>query len=322
MGPDFEITWYQEIFLAYLLDLAMGDPKYFPHPVRWMGKMAGLLETVTRKYFRNPFVAGWVTTLLILFMVIGGSWGLLWLLGKGHPYLGIGGSVYLIYTCLSVRSLYDESKPVAECLRERKLDEARVHLSQIVGRDTDQLEEKGITRATVETVAENTIDGIVAPLLYACLGGAPLALGYKAINTLDSLFGYRTEAYEQFGKFPARLDDAANWIPARLGGAVMVAAAWMCGYQGKKAWSTMIRDGGNHPSPNAGIPEAVMAGALGIQLGGPNVYQGVSINKPFIGDPVKEIDRADIGKSHRVMFVTSFLSTNLFVLTVWGLGIR
>ena len=156
----------------------------------------------------------------------------------------ICGSIYLMYACFSTRSLYDESKPVADFLNKGQIDEARVSLSHIVGRDTESINERRIMRATVETVAENTIDGIVAPLFYACLGGAPLALGYKCINTLDSMFGYRNEIYEWFGKISARLDDVANWIPARIGSALMVLASWICRYRGLNAWRIMLRDGG------------------------------------------------------------------------------
>lgn len=321
-NTDLEMWWYQEIVLAYLLDLWIGDPKNFPHPVRWIGQAAGIMEVRARRFFLNPFIAGCVTTVLLLFITIGGAWFLLWILGRMHPFLEVCGSIYLMYACFSVRSLYDESKPVADYLHKGKINEARISLSHIVGRDTESLDERGIMRATVETVAENTIDGIVAPLFYACLGGAPLALGYKCINTLDSIFGYRNETYEWFGKFPARLDDVANWIPARIGGALMVLASWLCRYRGLNAWRIMLRDGGKHSSPNAGIPEAAMAGALGLQLGGSSNYQGISVNKPYIGDFHKNIEIDDISRSHCVMFAASFLSLTFFVWVFWGLGIR
>jgi adenosylcobinamide-phosphate synthase len=316
------MSWYQEIILAYLLDLWIGDPKSFPHPVRWIGRAADGLERVTRRYIKNLFVAGGITSILLLFVTVVGAWGLLWVFGKVHPYLEVCGSVYLLYACFSVRSLYDESKPVADYLHEGQIDKSRISLSHIVGRDTQSLNVSGITQATVETVAENTIDGIVAPLLYACLGGAPLALGYKCINTLDSLFGYRNETYEQFGKFPAHLDDAVNWIPARIGGALIVLASYLCGYRGPNAWRIMLRDGGKHLSPNAGIPEAAMAGALGLQLAGPSHYGGATVNKPFIGDSLKDIEAADISRSHRVMFATSFLALLFFIWVFLVLGIR
>ncbi len=316
------MSWYYEIILAYCLDLCIGDPKNFPHPVRWIGKTAGIMEIHTRRFFLNPFIAGCVTTALLLIITVVGAGLLLWVLGNAHPYLEIGCSVYLLYACFSVRSLYDESQPVADHLRMDQIEEARISLSHIVGRDTESLGGRGITRATVETVAENTIDGIIAPLFYACLGGAPLALGYKCINTLDSMFGYRNKDYEWFGKFPARLDDVVNWIPARIGGMLMVLASWFCRYRAFHAWDIMMRDGSKHLSPNAGIPEAVMAGALGIQLGGPSDYRGNLVHKPFIGDSYKDIEIDDISRSHRVMFVTSFLSLILLVWILQGLGIR
>ena len=321
-NPDLELPWYQEIIFAYLLDICVGDPKNFPHPVRWIGQMAGWLEKATRRYMANPFIAGCTTTILMLFVTVAGAWGLLWFLGMVHPYLETCGSIYLLYVSLSARSLYDESKPVADCLYEGLIDKARIALSQIVGRDTGSLNASGVTRATVETIAENTIDGVVAPLLYACLGGAPLAIGYKCINTLDSLFGYRNETYERFGKFPARLDDVANWIPARIGGVLMILASCFCGYRGLNAWRIMWRDGGKHLSPNAGIPEAAMAGALGLQLGGASNYGGIPVEKPFIGDSLKEVETVDISRSHRVMFSTSLLSLFFFVWLFWELGVR
>ena len=207
------------------MDLWIGDPKNFPHPVRWIGRTAGWVEKLARRYVPHLFTAGCITTIILLFVTMGGAWGVLWVFGKMHPYLKVCGSIYLMYTCLSVRSLYDESKPVADYLNEGQIEKSRVSLSHIVGRDTESLDACGIRRAAVESVAENTIDGIVAPLLYACLGGALLMLGYKCINTLDSIFGYRNETYERFGKFPARLDDIVNWIPARIGGALMVLAS-------------------------------------------------------------------------------------------------
>ena len=316
------MSWYQEIILAYLLDLWIGDPKSFPHPVRWIGQAAGVLEKIARRRIANLFVAGMITTAFLLFMVVSIASGVLWFLGNVYPFLEVCGSVYLMYASLSVRSLYDESKPIANYLLEDRMDEARTALSQVVGRDTESLDAQGIMRATVETIAESTIDGIVAPIFYACLGGAPLVLGYKCINTLDSIFGYRNETYERFGKFPARLDDVVNWIPARLGGVLMVVASWICGYSGVKAWRIMLRDGRKHLSPNAGIPEAVIAGALGLQLGGPNNYAGVPVNKPFIGDSLKKITINDISNSHRVMFVTSVLSLLCFVWSFIALGIR
>ena len=316
---DLGMLWFQEIVLAYLLDLWIGDPKNFPHPVRWIGRAASLLEIWARKVIFSPFVAGSIVAILLLFLAVAGAWIFLGILGRVHPFLKICGSVYLMYACFSTRSLYDESKPVADHLQESKIYEARVSLSRIVGRDTQSLDESGITRATVETVAENTIDGVVAPLFYACLGGAPLVLGYKCVNTLDSMFGYRNEAYEWFGKFSARLDDVFNWIPARIGSVVMILASWFCGYQALNGWRIMCRDGAKHLSPNAGIPEAAMAGALGVRLGGSSHYQGVLIAKPFIGDSLNTIEIKDIFRSHRIMFATSFLSLVFFIGAFWQL---
>ncbi|NIQ01208.1 MAG: cobalamin biosynthesis protein CobD [Nitrospinaceae bacterium] len=301
-----------QLALACVLDLLAGDPRIFPHPVRGMGRTALILEWTTRRWIPFPMAAGAVTTLGLIAITGSCAWGVLWILREIHPLLEMGGSVYLVYTCVSIRGLFDESRPVADYLLAGRLDKARQSLSQIVGRDTDNLNESQILRAAVETVAENTVDGIVAPLFYACLGGPVAALVYKAINTLDSLFGYRNETYEWFGKFPARLDDAANWIPARLGGGVMVLASWICGLKGSGAWLIMLRDGGKHPSPNAGIPEGVMAGSLGVRLGGPSNYKGMRVEKPYIGDHLRDIEIQDIHRCHDTMWVTSLISLLLF----------
>ncbi|GJL79814.1 MAG: cobalamin biosynthesis protein CobD [Nitrospinaceae bacterium] len=301
-----------QILLAFLIDLLIGDPRGYPHPVRIIGCIAKRLESITRKHFANQTTAGTATTGCI----VGGTFiftlGLLWALKTIHPMAETAGSIFLIYTCISVRSLYAESRPVFCQLSKGRVDLARTSLANIVGRDTENLDKKEISRATVETVAESTVDGIIAPLFYACLGGAPLAMAYKAISTLDSMFGYRNEIYRNFGKVPARLDDAANWIPARLGGFLMAAAAALCGFDGKRSLKTVKRDGANHLSPNAGIPEAAMAGALGIRLGGPSFYGKQKVVKPYIGTAENEIDLTDIQNSHKIMFVSSALSLTLF----------
>jgi adenosylcobinamide-phosphate synthase len=184
----------------------------------------------------------------------------------------------------------------------------------IVGRDTGNLDRQGILRATVETIAESMVDGIISPLFYACIGGAPLALAYKAINTLDSMIGHQDETYRDFGKFAARLDDAANWIPARLGGVIIALACFICGFNGRESLKTIWRDGQKHLSPNAGIPEAAVAGGLGIQLGGASFYGGIRIDKPHIGDSKRELALSDITASHKIMFASSGLALVLFVL--------
>jgi len=309
---------YLEILAGFGLDLWIGDPKSMPHPVRWIGATAHYLEVITRRKISNPFAAGVTTTALVMAGIVSIVGGFLLILEAVHPFLNFMGSIYLAYTCIAARSLYDESRPVALALQNGRAEEARKHLTQIVGRDTDPLDESGMIRATVETVAENTIDGVVAPLFYLCIGGPVAGLVYKGINTLDSLFGYRNSVYEKFGKFPARLDDAANWLPARLGGALMVVSCWCCSPGTGRPGSILLRDWRHHASPNAGIPEAVMAGYLGIRLGGPAYYQGIWIDKPYIGDSVRDVEINDIRLSHQVMWMTSVLALAAFILiTKW-----
>jgi adenosylcobinamide-phosphate synthase len=301
-----------QILLAFIMDLLIGDPKGYPHPVRIIGFSAKRLEEHTRNIFSNQVTAGAVTTAAVVCGTYSFVWTLLWGLQSIHPTAETAGSIFLIYTCFSVRCLYDESRPVFNNLETGRIDLARISLARIVGRDTANLNKKQISRATVETIAESTVDGIIAPLFYACLGGAPLALAYKAVNTLDSMFGYKNETYIHFGKVSARLDDAANWLPARMGGLLMAAGATLCGFNGKRSWKTVKRDGANHLSPNAGIPEAAMAGALGIQLGGPSFYSKQQVEKPFIGNPENDIHSTDIIHSHKIMLVSALLSLIIF----------
>ncbi len=298
---------------AFALDLLLGDPRQWPHPVRWMGTAATKLEILCYGRFRSLKVTGLVANVVL----VTGTYALtdvaLEFSEIVHPTLGWCLEAYLIYTALSIRGLYDESRPVRVHLESENLVAARKSLSWIVGRDTKNLNEKEIIRATVETVAENTVDGVIAPLFYACIGGAPLAMAYKCVNTLDSMFGYRNERYREFGWASARLDDAANWIPARIGGLLLVLAALIAGQDAHRAWATMRKDGQNHYSPNAGIPEAAAAGALGVRLGGSQFYQGVWIEKPTLGRAFKELGREDIAAVHRLLFAASALALFAFI---------
>jgi adenosylcobinamide-phosphate synthase len=298
-----------QITIAFIADLLLGDPKGYPHPVRGIARLAYRMERLSRKFFSNLKLAGIITTIA----VAGSSFLIVAMITQGlsyiHPWLGLAASIFFIYTSLSVRSLFEESQPVLQYLKEADLVKARASLSNIVGRDTINLKENEIVRATVETVAESTVDGIIAPLFFAVLGGAPLAIAYKAINTMDSLFGYKNEAYRDFGWASARLDDLANWLPARLALPVIALGAEVCGLSGKNSLAIAIRDGTKHPSPNSGFPEAAMAGALGVRLGGTSSYSGELNQKPFIGDDLRELKFSDITHSHKIMFTAS-----LFVL--------
>ncbi len=305
---------HNQILLALILDLLLGDPKGFPHPVKGIGRTSVFLEKTIRAGFTNQYAAGSAVVLI----VTGGTYllvsGVLEISHRIDPGLETALCVFFIYTTLSIRSLYEESKPVLENLKSGNIESARHKLSYIVGRDTQNMDSNEITRACVETISENTSDGIVAPLFYAFLGGAPLAMAYKALNTLDSMFGYKSKEYIQFGWASAKLDDAANWIPARLTGILMTLATFLLGLNARRALHIMKRDGRKHPSPNAGIPEAALAGALNIRLGGPSYYKGTLSAKPWIGDPIRKVTFEDIQKTHGIMFLTSFVTLCFFEL--------
>lgn len=296
-----------QIAIAFIADLFLGDPKNYPHPVKIIARLAYGMEIFTRKIFSNLKLAGIVTTITVVVTSFLFVWMVIQELNQLHPWLGLTASIFFIYTTLSVRSLFDESQPVLQYLNETNIIKARESLSKIVGRDTANLKENEIVRATVETVAESTVDGIIAPLFFAVLGGAPLAIAYKSINTMDSLFGYKNATYRDFGWAPARLDDLANWLPARLALPVIAMGAVFCGLSGRKSLAIAMRDGSKHPSPNSGIPEAAMAGALGIRLGGASFYSGELNTKPFIGDDLRELELSDISHSLKIMFTASLL---------------
>jgi adenosylcobinamide-phosphate synthase len=302
------------LLAAVTLDLLLGDPRWLPHPVVGIGRLIAALEKLLRRLIRNERFGG----ILLLIGVVGVTSLLSQLLLVGahavNPYLAGALAAILAWTCLAARSLHVESKLVADRLADGDLAGARHNLSRIVGRDTADLDEPEIWRALVETVAENSSDGIIAPLFYLMIGGPVLGLAYKAVNTLDSMVGYRNERYLRFGWASARFDDLANWLPARLTGLLMVAAAPLLGLSAGKAFSIMLRDGGKHSSPNSGIPEAATAGALGVRLGGTNRYFGKPVDKPTIGDPLRELSRESYQAAIRLMYGSLAL-----MLTGWGI---
>jgi len=302
------------LLTALILDLLLGDPRRLPHPVVGIGRLISALEGILRRLVRDELSGGAV----LLVGVVGTTWLLPFFALKGayavHPFLGFSAAAWLSYTCLAARSLHAESKLVADRLSAGDLDGARYYLSRIVGRDTDGLTEHEMWRALVETVAENTSDGVIAPLFYLMLGGPALGLAYKAVNTLDSMVGYRNERYLLFGRASARFDDLANWIPARLTGLLVVAAAPLVGLSARGAFRIMLRDRGNHSSPNSGFPEAAAAGALGVRLGGTNRYFGKPVEKPTIGDPQRELSLDSYRGSVRLMYGAAAL-----LVAVWGI---
>jgi adenosylcobinamide-phosphate synthase len=278
--------------------------------------MISALEALLRRLVRSELAGG----VLLLVSVIGSTYLLAFLLLKGSytlsPYLGFAVAIWLSYTCLAARSLHVESRLVADRLINGDLEGARHFLSRIVGRDTDDLTEPEIWRALVETVSENTSDGVIAPLFYLMLGGPALGLAYKAVNTLDSMVGYRNERYLLFGRASARFDDLANWLPARLTGLLMAAVAPLVGLSCKDAFRMMLRDGRNHSSPNSGVPEAATAGALGVRLGGTNRYFGKPVEKPTIGDPRRDLSIESWRGAIRLMYGSMVL-----MMVVWGITV-
>ncbi len=300
-----------QVFLAFIFDLILGDPRGYTHPVKIIARLAYKLESLSRSLISNKKMAGLVTTFLVVTITFSAVYLIIALLNSLHIFAGTLVSIFYIYTSLSIRSLIDESLPVYKFLKEHNLPEARKRLANIVGRDTQNLNEEEIARAAVETIAESTVDGIIAPLFFAIIGGAPLALAYKAVSTMDSLFGYKNEKYIDFGWASARLDDLANWLPARLAIPTISAGAALCGFSGSKAWKTAFRDGNKHPSPNAGISEAAIAGALGIQLGGTSYYSGIQNNKPLLGEAIRKTELNDIINSQKIMFTSASLALAL-----------
>lgn len=305
------------IVLAYLLDLIFGDPGWLPHPVRGMGKLVEFLEKKLRGSISNQILSGAVLATAVVGLAYLGSFFAIRLAEHISRWAGFAVSTVLIFTTLSTRGLSKESRSVYRSLKSGNIKDARKKLSLIVGRDTQALNQDEIIRATVETVAENSVDGIISPLFYAALGGAPLALAYKAINTLDSMVGYKNERYLYFGWFSAKLDDVANYIPARLSILLIPLASLILGKRTLNTLYTILRDGKKSPSPNAGIPEAGFAGALGIQLGGVNYYQGERISKPILGIEAKQRDQEDIIQAINLMWVVSSITFLGVVLILW-----
>lgn len=304
------------ILLGFLLDLLFADPEWLPHPVVLMGKSITFLEKTLRRWFpateRGAFLAGLVLAGVLPLGTLLISGGALYLAGRIHPVLRLVIETFWCYQALAVRGMAKESKNVYRNLTHGTLADARAAVARIVGRDTQRLDETGVVKAAVETVAESFSDGVIAPLFYMVLGGAPLALCYKAINTMDSMVGYRNERYLYFGRAAARLDDGANYLPSRLAALLLMGAAVLTGQDGKNAFRIWRRDRRNHPSPNSAQTESVMAGALRVQLAGPAWYFGTLYEKPTIGDAQRRIVPGDILTANRMLYVGSVLGLLVF----------
>ncbi len=312
--------------LGFILDQIIGDPMNFPHPIRLIGNLISffdrtLLGDVQDKkrapdHERKMGVLLCILMLLITFVVTG---AVLFAAYFINPYLGI--LVESILTCyiLAAKSLRVESMKVYYALRDGTIEEARYAVSMIVGRDTSNLDEKGVTRAVVETIAENTSDGVIAPLIYTFLGGPVLGFLYKTVNTMDSMVGYHNDRYENFGFAPAKLDDIVNYIPARISAIFMILAAYIGGnvFDGKNAYRIFKRDRYNHKSPNSAQTESVCAGALSLRLAGDASYFGKIVKKPYIGDQIREIELDDIKRACRLMYITEYLCA-FVMLGLWA----
>ncbi len=302
------------LLLAFGLDLLLGDPPWLPHPVRAIGRLALFSEALWRRLLPWPRLAGVLTVASVLAGVGGTVLGLLALARALHPLAADLLTVYLFYASLAARDLAHHGRRVYEALAGHDLPLARQRVAMIVGRETASLDAAGVSRAAVESVAENIVDGVTAPILWAAIGGPLGAMLYKAVNTMDSLFGYKNEPYREFGWAPARLDDLANYLPARLTASLVVLAAALLGHSPARAFWIWRRDHGRHASPNSGQTEAAVAGALGIQLGGPAVYSGVTVDKPTIGDAAQAIAPHHILQANRLMLVSTGLAVPLAAL--------
>ena len=306
------------LLLGFLLDCFLGDPHSIPHPVVLIGKLISFLEKGLRRLFPKTKLgetaAGGVLWLLTVVLSGGIPWLLLGLCGKVSPWLALGVQSVMCWQIIAPRALRDESMKVYAALKTGSLPQARQAVSMIVGRDTEALDEAGIARAAVETVAENTSDGVVAPLLYLALGGAPLGFVYKAVNTMDSMLGYVEPPYKNIGLVPAKMDDVVNFLPSRLSALLMIAAGFLLRLDGKNGWRIFRRDRFNHASPNSAQTESACAGLLGVRLAGDAWYHGVLHKKKYIGDATREIDHRDIPLTCRLMYLTAFLTFLLCVL--------
>ncbi len=316
------MTYTLQLFAAVVLDFILGDPRWFPHPVKGIGRLCVWSETFTRALVRNLYLAGFCTVLLVIATTVAVA---ILLLQSGvsiHPFIGEVTAVFLLYTTIAARDLIRHSDKVYSKLRSpATLDQARVAVGQIVGRETGNLDEAGISRACIETVAENMVDGITAPLFFAIVASfaspftdlSPIAcsavgaLFYKSVNTMDSMIGYKNDKYRQFGMIAARLDDVVNFLPARLSGLCVIVAAFFLNLDYRKAARVFFRDRLNHSSPNAGHTEAAAAGALGVWLGGPSVYFGQIVEKPYLGEGGRVAFPEDIKKANRLVLVGSLI---------------
>ena len=304
------------IIAGFILDLIFGDPHWLPHPICLIGNLIGFIERNLRPRLEPNkgalLLGGALMVIIVLVISFVVPMAILLAAGMVSPWLAFALETLMCYQIFATKCLRDESMKVYTALHNHDLADARVKLSWIVGRDTQNLDEEEITKGAVETVAENTADGIIAPMFYMFLGGVPLAFLYKGINTMDSMVGYKNDKFLYFGRCAAKLDDLANLIPARITGLVMILAAFCLGMDGKNAWKIFWRDRYNHLSPNSAMTESVTAGALNIQLGGDHFYFGKLVHKDTIGDDIRPVCPEDIVKTNRLLYMTAVLCLVLF----------
>lgn len=301
------------ISLAFLLDALFGDPIKIPHPICFIGKLISKTENTVRKTIKNELFGGFILVLVVLTACFFVPFALLFVAYNINFYIGFILETFFCFQIFAAKSLKKAALDVYIPLIKDDLVSAKKYVSYIVGRDTENLDEQGIIKATVETVAENTTDGIVAPLFFMAIGGAPLAFLYKGINTMDSMVGYKNDKYLLFGRCAAKLDDIANFIPARISALCMILSSYILGFDGKNAFKIFKRDRYNHKSPNSAQTESVIAGALGIQLAGDAIYFGKLTKKPFIGDLKRNVEPQDIIHTNKIMYLTS---TILVLITI------
>ncbi|WP_455486829.1 adenosylcobinamide-phosphate synthase CbiB [Clostridium sp.] len=300
------------LVMGYILDLIFGDPYWMPHPVRFIGNLISLLEKVIRRFIsktkRGEYIGGIILTAIVVSISMVIPLIIILIAKTINKYLALIVESFMCYQILATKSLKVESMKVYDELAKNDLPSARKAVSMIVGRDTKDLTFSGVAKAAVETVAENTSDGIIAPMIFIAIGGAPMGFFYKAINTMDSMVGYKNEKYMNFGRFAAKLDDVVNYLPARISAYQMILSSFFLRYDYKNAFKIYKRDRYNHASPNSAQTESVCAGALDVQLAGNAYYFGKLYEKPTIGDDIREINYDDIKKANRLLYCTSIIS--------------
>lgn len=303
-----------DIVVAVILDFFIGDPESFPHPVKLMGKMISFEEKLARKLAKTSKELKIAGLFIVIFNMLTAFFVPFFILNNLKEYKLAYHivNIYLIYSCIAARCLHDEAMKVYKAL-DKSLEEGRKRLSYIVGRDTENLSSEEVIRADVETVAENTSDGVIAPILYVMIFGAPGGLCYKFINTMDSMLGYMNEKYIDLGFFPAQNDDLFNFIPSRLTGVLMCLSS-IFRFDAKNGFKIMIRDRSNHKSPNCAYPEGAVAGLLNVQLGGDNYYFGKVVHKPKIGDSIRELEKNDIKRTIEIMYRAEILLLLIYAL--------